>query len=656
MALTPDVVSSLFSAKLVQCLTNHLASSERYLHRAAEKARKLIAERAQTSLNMKIMILESLLMNGFVDFDKVSKTRTIEELLVGLDETSTTQVCEIYNAVILQPGIDDEKSAAQRRQIAADQLVTTVRNMQPGSSEAKPDESSKRSIQRILSLLAQFAYFDIGSIAQPEISTASHDLFKARLSSCLTYLAANIKDPSLFAYSLVQVISKRKSIPEDAKLLLEAEDAVQELLDRTTDTMRSMLARIDTSDQGVEGFYKCALLLMSLAFLQIYNGDLDAFGMLEELNETFSKKQLKQYEKQGLKSSAALIEILLSLVAKPSKLFRRLAQQVFNNLAPDVDKNGIQSMLKVLETKEKLEGQEALFDERAGDEEEREQEEDDEDDDGQDIDGDASDVEMSNVKMVQQEDQGSDAVDDTSSSSADGEENEEGPDDELTIFNAKLAQALGTRLGNEDLNAEDSDRSDEGMNDEEMEALDKHLENLFQEQKKLASRKTERKDAKKTIVDFKCRVLELLEIFIKKQHQNALALHLVLPLLTLLRTTSSPLVSQKAGDLVREYVRLCKGEKLPVVENAQVIFEKLQAVHQEALVQASNTHASGCSRASLLLVKVLASHNTEHLSRVIEIYGSTFSASQKKALAEKNFKVKMSLFTDFNNWVSSFKM
>ena len=169
-----------------------------------------------------------------------------------------------------------------------------------------------------------------------------------------------------------------------------------------------------------------------------------------------------------------------------------------------------------------------------------------------------------------------------------------------------------------------------------------------------SSKKAEKKDAKKTIVDFKCRVLELLEILVKKQHGKPLALLLLSSLLTLLRTTSNPLVSQKASDLLREYSRLCKGKELQQIESADSVFQMLESVHQEALKTGSNAHAGACSQASLLLVRILAGHGNEHLRRVVRIYATTYAASQEKALFEKNFRVKMSLFTDFNNWAISF--
>ena len=267
-------------------------------------------------------------------------------------------------------------------------------------------------------------------------------------------------------------------------------------------------------------------------------------------------------------------------------------------------------------------------------------------------------TEGSDVEMVDMEDassgspedvKGSSDEDESEASSESIEADSEGNDDELAVFNAKLAQALGTRPGNEDLDAEDSSSSDEDMNSEQMEALDGHLGQILRERKNITSKRTERKDAKETIVNFKCRVLELLEIYAKQQHANSLALSLLLPLLKVIRTTTSPQVSSKACNVMREYARVCKGSGVPNAENLDAIYAILESVHAEAMKEGSNAYVSACSQASLLLVRVLVAHDRECLRRVVRIYGDT----EEKALFDANCKVKTAFFTDWLNWCTS---
>ena len=290
----------------------------------------------------------------------------------------------------------------------------------------------------------------------------------------------------------------------------------------------------------------------------------------------------------------------------------------------------------MLEAKENLSGQAEMFEQEN---EEASVSEDDE----------VEMVDMEDATSGSLEEEGNSSDTDSDGSSESAGSNSDANDTELAAFNAKLAQALGTRPGNEDLTAEDSGSSDEDMNSEQMEALDDHLKEVFRERKKVNSKKTEKKDAKETIVNFKCRVLDLLEIYIKQQHGNRLALSLSLPLLQCIRTTTSPQVSSKACNVMREYARVCKGDKVPTIEDTDAIFDLLESVHTEAMKEGSNAYVSAYSQASLLLVKVLVAHDRECFRRVLKIYGDT----QEKYFFDAKCKVKPAFFTDWQNWCTS---
>ena len=260
----------------------------------------------------------------------------------------------------------------------------------------------------------------------------------------------------------------------------------------------------------------------------------------------------------------------------------------------------------------------------------------------------ASDVGEVDIDKIKSRSSSTSEESDEGSSNTDTADSEE-VSDELAALNAKLAQAVGTRPGNEDLDAEDSSSSDDEMTDKQMFKLDVSLENIFRERKKVTSKKSEKKDAKENIVNFKCRVLELLEIYVKQEHRNSLGLSLSLPILTLIRTTTSPLVSRKASDVMREYARLCKGDGAPHIKGTESVLGLLEAIHIEAMKEGSNAHASACSQASLLLVRVLAANDRECLRMVVKRYGAT----QESALFDSDCKVKTSFFTDWLNWCTS---
>jgi DNA polymerase phi len=86
-----------------------------------------------------------------------------------------------------------------------------------------------------------------------------------------------------------------------------------------------------------------------MTILQIYNGDGDAVSMLDELKFCYSKfLSHKQSDHQKApEASNALVEILLSFASKPSQLFRRMSDQVFNAFADQVTADGLQSLISV---------------------------------------------------------------------------------------------------------------------------------------------------------------------------------------------------------------------------------------------------------------------------------------------------------------------
>lgn len=207
--------------------------------------------------------------------------------------------------------------------------------------------------------------------------------------------------------------------------------------------------------------------------------------------------------------------------------------------------------------------------------------------------------------------------------------------------------ALGTRPATDDLNANDEDESsDEDMNDEQMEALDEHLEKVFRERKNVTSNKSQKKDSKEAIVNFKCRVLELLDIYIKQEHKNLLPLQLLVPLLNVIRSTKTALVSSKACDLLGTYFKLCKPNSVPKISDTESVFEVLHTVHQQAAKGGSNAYSSACSKASLLLVKILVAQDREHL-RLIE---SIYSKTHESFMLDPKSNIKPSFFSEWLNW------
>lgn len=349
------VLSNVFTKNLMRCLINQLASPDRYLHRAAERSTKAILARARSNPNTRAPVLKALLdpAIGDINFDKITKTKTVEALTCMIDDPVFEQVVEIYEDLILRPGEEDEKTAASGRQSAADQLVTAVRSIQQHTTDivlAKSEFLS--SIHRILALLAKYAYFDVDNLPKdlgnnpvPKISQTSREMFRTRISSCLSSLVAKpIGEPSYFAYELVCNIHGREENPEHPNAVLNADENVRSVLKKAWQTLTKVHSQSNQNPDEEARFFRSLELLYSLTILQVHNEEADAVGILVELNHSF--KPLLHGKKRP-QDSATLIEILLSFIAKPSQLFRRLAQEVFTACASELDETALQSMIEV---------------------------------------------------------------------------------------------------------------------------------------------------------------------------------------------------------------------------------------------------------------------------------------------------------------------
>lgn len=396
-----------------------------------------------------------------------------------------------------------------------------------------------------------------------------------------------------------------------------------------------------------------------MTVLQVYNGDADAVSMLDELEFCYTKFMGDDSKKKDTSdASDALVEILLSFASKQSQLFRRMSEQVFGAFADQVTENGLESLISVcnltyfclylhltldqiLETKETLAGQQEMFD-NENDDDDVEEEDGSEDKDEEMIDVEEAD---SDVEVVEAD--GSDGSDDSGSDEEADDDEEDAA--EVADFEAKLAAALGTHRADQDINAAESD-SDADMNDDEMDAVDASLAQVFRARQHAVSQHKDKKDARENMVNFKNRVLDLLEIFVKKCHSRLLTMDLLLPLLRLSRQSTVKQIAGKANSVLREYTKLCKGNAVPKIEDdAKPVWELLRAIHKEAGHSGPAAHSAAVSQASLLVVKVLVAQDKGAIGDVVDVYGVT----RKAQLSSIKCHVQPSFFTDWNNWCVS---
>ena len=708
---TPTEIQTIFSHNLLRCFRDSLSSSERYLHSVAEKVARSITAKASTDPKSRLSLLETLLLpaNRSIAHDLMSLTKIYEDLLAGARQISDQNLMvKKIDSLITGTTSESAKNLEERRRKLADLLAKSIKQI--STNQAKDEKGSNEEpldefVIALLILLATHACFktsagDNEDGSRGHMSSETRNHFTTRLMASINDIVN--KSPN----AARQLMGLMKFLQEDYhnawnidELVLDTAGFAEETLDRAWSNLQS----IDTNTQDRNSSMAQAVSLMiSSICLQVLHGDSDALNMLGDVNETFSPEKLRLYSEQSIKLPSSGVDLITGITTLPYPVYRQIAHRAFDAFSTVMDEASLSPLYNILETPENLAGQKELF-------EEGEAETADEDE-GSSVGSDVELEEASGLLNGKEDVSGASSASGSTSSQASDSEVVEGEEDdsdeELALFDAKLAQALRTRKGDDDLDGHDDDDSSSAssMNDEQMEALDTHLEAVFRERKNAAStpasKKKENQNAKENIVNFKCRVLEFLQIFVKRTLDKPISLTVLVPVLALLRTTSNPVLIKQTSNLIREFSQICKANtstqpkkkknkkknhnqnqnqantkpdnpnsapapsipQLSTPSDIQQALKILESIHKEArLGTGSNAHATACSQASLILVKVLARNDNNdnddnhgsgaNLRKVVAVYAQT----QASMLLDERCGVKVGFFTDWLNWCGSWR-
>ncbi|KAA8907472.1 DNA polymerase phi-domain-containing protein [Sphaerosporella brunnea] len=645
----PEDLSIMFSKNLMRCMINQLADAERYLNKAAAKASRTLIAKAEASAWMAPVIFKQLVSNnGTPNFDNLTKTKTVDKVICSADEPGLVQIVgELQNVMLnplaSSPDVEDPTKAAEvRRQWAADQLLSAIRSGKTVKAESW--------LKKVIELFTTFGYFEVvDKKRKPAIpvSTTSQGMFRARLMSCLTHLISlkegggnNDSWPFMAIRTIAGLTEKKNSY----KFAIELDDAISEALDKANKSVAKLRKKRATNPDDAQ--LLSFELLYSLIILQVYNGESDALSVLEDL-QSIQEKILKS-EKKSKKSKAAdedegmgmdpsevLVDILLSFLSKPSMLLKRLAQTVFTSFCGSITRAGLERCFEVLETKEGLDGQASLFDNEDDEEEVGE----DEDEDGLD-----SDVEM--ISNPDDEEEDSDieilsASEDENDSDAEAADRNE---EEARKLEAALQTVLSAPAG------EDSD-SDADLDDDAMLELDEKISQIFAKRKQAANKKSQKKEAKELIVNFKTKILELLEIFAKTAPESPLALEVLLPCLVLARSTRDQKLQDRALAVVRTFAHHSKREGVPKIltEDLDRAHELLAFVHEEMAKGGTKARRAACSSASILVCRTIVASDPARFGATAAAY----SATMVRWVQDPRLGIDNSFFSDFVGWAGS---
>ncbi|XP_051847497.1 myb-binding protein 1A [Antechinus flavipes] len=328
--------------------------------------------------------------------------------------------------------------------------------------------------------------------------------------------------------------------------------------------------------------------LLLLVGLHLFKAPGECVDVLNDLQNCIEKALDKKVKKAPAGAEEpqwveVMVEILLSLLAQPSRLLRQVCRSVFARVCPHLNRRALQLILDVLDPDQEEDGAVVVTEEPG------------------------------RKKGAATEDSSEESGSEEDSEGSEEDSLDEGSDGEVDSgFRQRLMSVLqaGKALDTE------GQSSEEELDDDAMLALDARLASLFAEQKLRAQARRREKDQarkeKSLRCDFKIKVLDLVEGFLTKQPENPLVLELVEPLLAVIERSMSRDSAKQEQDFLRKTAdiftnQLCRARQYcrSVADRAEELHVALERLVERAGRQADSAVALYHFSASLYLLRVL---------------------------------------------------
>ncbi|XP_044141145.1 myb-binding protein 1A [Bufo gargarizans] len=402
-------------------------------------------------------------------------------------------------------------------------------------------------------------------------------------------------DGSLWIHCLVRyadmLLSRGKAVKAVKPFSEEHTDAWARMLQQVEDLQK----KAKKSSSMELSAYQQLLLLVGIHLFKTPDESVELLNDIQNcLEKAVSKKAKKKKASDEPEWVEVMVEILLSLYSKPSRLFRVVSRNVFKKICQYLTKNALQLILNVFDPEDEQDEESAIVVT-----------------DDKDLMKDSEDEEEESSSDEDSADEGGDEAKES--------DDEEEPADENVneVFRKQLMEVL---QGGRAMDGEDSD--DDEVDDETMMALDKNLSALFAEQqKRIQAKKDEKAKIRGEKIlrkDFKTKVLDLIEVFVTKLPDSPLVFSVIEPLISVIEQSMSSESSQQDQDFLRKTAdifmnSLCKSKRY--CKDVSALKEELHDMMERLLKRASKQSDSSvalyCFSASLYLFKVLKGGNTE---------------------------------------------
>ncbi|GCC35990.1 hypothetical protein chiPu_0014480, partial [Chiloscyllium punctatum] len=410
-------------------------------------------------------------------------------------------------------------------------------------------------------------------------------------------------DGKLWIYSVVCYADSLLSKADSIRLIRPFTQEQREAWSRMLKIVEDLQKNVKTSAQLAISVFQ--LLFLSVGIHLFKNGD-ESVALLSDLH-TCLQKASAESERQSKSVTdeeepewmEVVVEILLSFLSQPSRLWRQISKTVFVQICPYVTKAALQLILDVLKPESESGEESAVTVTEEPDETEK--------------------VEQSS---------GDEMEDDNDSDESEGDEDDNDDDSEEEIaedeaVNDNFRMELMKVLQAGHAACKEGESSDEEeVDDETMMALDKNISSLFAEHKKhlqaKKDQKVKRRKEKTLTMDFKIKVLDFIEVFLVKQPGSPLVFDLIEPLIAIIEATPNSLSDNQEEDFLRKTADifkncLCKSKHYcrDIAEIKDDLHELMERLLDRACKQPDCSVSLFCFSGSLYLFRVLKGNPTE---------------------------------------------
>ncbi|KAE9400753.1 hypothetical protein BT96DRAFT_857021 [Gymnopus androsaceus JB14] len=644
--VSEDNMPMLFTKNFMRTWINHLSKTDRYLHKAAKQTVAEIQTFVQRNPKLGFaLILQLTGVHGSQQFDKLTKTKTVESILSAMDVNDIKQYIDYLLKQANDSEVEVEVINARRRWII-DQLSALIRNGSISKTgdwvESVLDWFIVNGLFVVKKKSEKSQYIGLHQIPKPQFSDELRQNCKDKLLGCVADLTSQVttiegdstkvKVAGVAAdgeFWVAKVLSTIENLKQDTKHVSaiseidEEEEAVRLKVKEVVSKLKKVSGDKEEAASGTQ------LLLLASSLQQYCSEELVQLETIQSCVDAairgFSLEQEKTKKKKSRPSTAAaeddeatpepidvLVDTIIGFMEKSTAYMRTVGNQVFSLISGEVKSSTIDLILTQLETRDPTAEESDMDDD----------DEDDEDDD--------------EAGMVDEKDEASSSDEDEDDADEGDDSNEEDVDEELR---QKILEALSVN-GIEAANEDDDESEEEFMDDDQMMAIDEQLAEVFRSRvnEKKASKDV---DAQREATHFKNRVLDLVDIFIKRRPSSPFIVRLIIPLVDLVtRTTSDEKqLSDKAQGIVRS--RIGKTKEVPssiTKEEVNAVFETL---HSRARTERSPEYLIILSDCCIYLSQLMI--QSEMRAEVVAAYRQ----SLVDFVSRKNSPLNVAFFQQF---------